>query len=54
MEAAAMGLILLLVRPYSETIKVVKTISLPMIIGNAAGVTIFIYMMKNLIKEKYL
>ena len=54
MEAAAMGLILLLARPYAAAWQAVQVIALPMILANAAGVAILVFMMKNLIKEKYL
>lgn len=54
MEAAAMGLIMLLARPYADAWQAVQVIALPMILANAAGVTIFVFMMKSVIKEKYL
>jgi len=40
-ESLHMGLILLIARPYSEALQVVKLISLPMILANAIGIAIF-------------
>ena len=47
-----MGLILLIARPYSEALQVVKLISLPMILANAVGVAISALIVSNLIKER--
>ena len=54
METASMGLILLLARPYSDAWQAVQVIALPMILANVAGVAILVFMMKSVIKEKYL
>jgi len=40
-ESLHMGLILLIARPYSEALQVVKLISLPMSLANAIGIAIF-------------
>jgi len=54
MEAAAMGLILLLARPYAAAWQAVQVIALPMILANAAGVAVFVFMMKNMMGEHQL
>lgn len=51
-ESLHMGLILLIARPYSEALQVVKLISLPMILANAVGVAISALIVSNLIKER--
>lgn len=51
-ESLHMGLILLIARPYSEALQVVKLISLPMILANAMGVAISALIISNLIKER--
>ncbi|MCK5318246.1 MAG: ECF transporter S component [Anaerolineales bacterium] len=51
-ESLHMGLILLISRPYSEALQVVKLISLPMILANAVGVAISALIVSNLIKER--
>lgn len=51
-ESFHMGLILLIARPYSEALQVVKLISLPMILANAMGVAISALIVSNLIKER--
>ena len=51
-ESLHMGLILLIARPYSEALQVVKLISLPMILANAVGVAISALIFSNLIKER--
>lgn len=52
MECLHMGLVLLIARPYSEALAVVKELILPMTIANAAGVAIFALMTRNLIIER--
>ena len=52
MESLHMGLILLIARPYSEALQVVKLISLPMILANAVGIAIFAVIAGNLIKGR--
>jgi sigma-B regulation protein RsbU (phosphoserine phosphatase) len=41
MESIHMGLILLLAKPYTDAVAVVKTISVPMVLANALGMLIF-------------
>jgi sigma-B regulation protein RsbU (phosphoserine phosphatase) len=52
MECLHLGLVLLIARPYSEALAVVKELILPMTIANAAGVAIFALMTRNLIIER--
>ncbi|MFC1926500.1 LytS/YhcK type 5TM receptor domain-containing protein [Chloroflexota bacterium] len=52
MESLHMCLILLISRPYSEAVEVVKLIALPMILANAVGVTIFALMARNSMRER--
>jgi len=52
MECLHMGLVLLIARPYSEALAVVKELVLPMTIANAAGVAIFALITRNLIIER--
>ena len=52
MESLHMGLALLIARPFSEALEVVKLISLPMIIANTIGMAIFAFIVSNLIKER--
>ena len=51
-ESLHMGLILLIARPYSEALQVVKLIGLPMILANSVGVAISALIFSNLIKER--
>ena len=44
-EIADMGLILLIARPFSEAVNLVKIIAMPMILGNTIGVAVFAYML---------
>ena len=52
MESFHMGLALLIARPFSEALAVVKLVSLPMILANTIGMAIFALVLTNLIKEK--
>jgi len=52
MESLHMGLVLLIARPYSQALQTVKLISLPMILANAVGVAIFVWIVSTLIKER--
>jgi sigma-B regulation protein RsbU (phosphoserine phosphatase) len=51
MEAFHMVLVLLLARPYSQAVLVVKEVAMPMIVANALGIMIFAFMISNKIKE---
>jgi len=52
MEAFHMGLVLLLSRPLDQALAIVKEVSIPMITANAVGMTIFAFMVHNLIRER--
>ncbi len=52
MESFHMGLILLLARPLSEALAVIKLVSLPMVIANSVGVAIFALIVRNLMNER--
>ena len=52
MESFHMGLVLLIARPYSQALAVVKEIFLPMTAANAIGVAIFIFIVRNLTMER--
>jgi Putative regulator of cell autolysis len=47
-----MILILLLSKPYSQSIELVKEIILPMVLGNSIGIFIFVYILRNVVKIK--
>jgi phosphoserine phosphatase RsbU/P len=49
-EVLDMGLLLLIAQPFTDVWNLVQIISLPMIIGDTAGVAIFAFMVKNLKK----
>ena len=51
MESFHMILVLILVRPYSEAVKVVEEISIPMIFANSLGMFFFAYIISNRIRE---
>jgi sigma-B regulation protein RsbU (phosphoserine phosphatase) len=51
MEAFHMVLVLLLARPYSQAVLVVREVAMPMIVANALGIMIFAFMISNKIKE---
>ncbi|MDD4127484.1 MAG: SpoIIE family protein phosphatase [Methanomicrobium sp.] len=52
MECLHMTLVLAIPRPFSTALEVVQTISIPMILANAAGVFIFAVIIKNLENER--
>ncbi|MDD4300354.1 MAG: SpoIIE family protein phosphatase [Methanomicrobium sp.] len=52
MEALHMGLVLAIPRPFSTALEIVETVSIPMILANAAGVLIFAVIIKNLENEQ--
>jgi len=51
-EIYHMGLTLILAKPYSEALEVVKIVALPMIISNAMAVAIFSVIIGSLIQDK--
>jgi phosphoserine phosphatase RsbU/P len=52
MELLHMGLTLLLARPFENALGVVESVIIPMTIANAAGSSIFAYIILNLVNEK--
>lgn len=52
MEAADMGLLLLLATPFNDALKLVNIIALPMILGDTIGVAIFAFMLNHLVRSK--
>jgi len=52
LELFHMILILLLSKPYSQSIAIVKDIIFPMVLGNAIGIFIFVYILRNVVKIK--
>jgi len=52
LELFHMILILLLSKPYSQSIELVKEIMLPMVLGNAIGIFIFVYILRNVVTLK--
>ncbi|NQS90509.1 SpoIIE family protein phosphatase [Patescibacteria group bacterium] len=52
MESLHMFLALLIAKPFAEALRLVKEVSLPMIIANGIGVAIFALIIVNLIKER--
>ena len=51
MESLHMGLALLIARPFAQALEVVRLISLPMILANAAGMAILALIIRNRINE---
>ena len=51
MESFHMILVLILVRPYSEAVKIVVEVSIPMIFANSLGMFFFAYIISNRIRE---
>ena len=47
MESVHMGLILAIARPFDDALGVVTLIALPMALGNAAGLVVFAYVVRN-------
>lgn len=52
METFHMGLLLILARPYTEAVKVVEELSIPMIFANSLGMLFFTYIISNRIRER--
>jgi sigma-B regulation protein RsbU (phosphoserine phosphatase) len=52
MEAFHMGLTLVIVKPFSLILPIIKEIYLPMILTNTAGMAIFAFIIHNLIRER--
>lgn len=52
MEALHMGIVLLLAKPYPLALDIVKQVGIPMIVTNAAGMGIFIFIVTNRIREQ--
>ena len=52
MELLHMGIVLLIARPYTEALAVVKEVIVPMTSANAAGIAIFALIVHNLIVER--
>jgi two-component system sensor histidine kinase LytS len=50
-EIMQMGIILLIAKPFSEALELVKVISVPMIFGNAIGIGMFIAVTEDTFKE---
>lgn len=51
-EAMQMAIILLLAKPFSEALKLVQIIGLPMIIANSVGISIFIVITDSIFKDQ--
>lgn len=51
-EGLQMLIILLLARPFAEAVGLVKLIALPMIVSNAAGITIFVLIIQSVLVEE--
>ncbi len=51
-EALQMVIILLLARPFVQAVALVKLIALPMIVSNAAGITIFVLILQSVLSEE--
>lgn len=52
MESFHMVLVLLLVRPLSQAVTIVKNLAIPMIFINSLGIILFVFIMHNLKKER--
>ncbi|MBS4021750.1 MAG: sensor histidine kinase [Dethiobacter sp.] len=52
LEALQMVIILLLARPFADAVALVKLIALPMILSNAAGITIFVLILQSVLAEE--
>lgn len=50
LELFHMILILLISKPYSQSLALVKEIVLPMVLGNSIGIFIFVYILRNVVK----
>ncbi len=51
-ELCHMGFILILARPFDAALDVVKVITVPMVLSNVLGITIFFLIISNMIKER--
>lgn len=51
-ESMHMILALVLAQPFSQALKVVEQVTMPMILANAAGMFIFAFIITNLVKER--
>lgn len=51
-EVFHMGLTLLLSRPFEQALALVKQIGIPMIVANGAGMGIYTFIIKNLVRER--
>jgi LytS/YehU family sensor histidine kinase len=47
MECFHMGLTLLIARPFADALAVVKLVVLPMVIANAVGMMVALFLIKN-------
>ncbi len=54
MELFHMGLILLIARPFAESLEIVKTIILSMTLANTIGVSLGLLLIKKMAIEKYI
>ncbi|PKM77074.1 MAG: serine/threonine protein phosphatase [Firmicutes bacterium HGW-Firmicutes-15] len=52
MEAFHMGLALVIVKPFSQILPIIQSVSLPMIFTNALGMGIFAFIIHNLMRER--
>jgi sigma-B regulation protein RsbU (phosphoserine phosphatase) len=52
MEAFHMGLVLLIVKPFSTALAITEEICLPMILTNALGMGLFVFIIDNLMRER--
>ncbi|MFC0558317.1 sensor histidine kinase [Halalkalibacter alkalisediminis] len=51
-EAVQMGIILLVARPFDQSLRLVESIGIPMIVANGIGAAIFILIIRNVIHEE--
>ncbi|SDY52128.1 sensor histidine kinase [Tindallia californiensis] len=51
-EAAQMVIILLIARPFTDALALVKIIAVPMIIANSIGIALFVGILENIYKEQ--
>lgn len=51
-EAVHMGLTLLMARPFDESLELVAEVALPMIVVNAAGMGLFVFIVHNVQRER--
>ncbi len=52
MEALHMGLALVIVKPFSQILPIIQSVSMPMILTNALGMGIFAFIIHNLMTER--